>query len=492
MSKSILYSLATSILIGPTLVFAQEALSATTNYLTELKVVELYQSENSVLKKLNQAESNSQKLNALLVDENYQTKLNAQVYHAQSKEVGVAFQPTFSPNNQARVSLQKNISIGANLEAGLFRNQSSLLDGTVVNDTQVGAFVNARFDLWKNIFGRLDRSRLASAEAQQDYFEKKELLQNKKNEVELRKLFWNLVAVEKNLELSQKLVDSAALQVKDAQSRVRAGVADRGELAKYNAQLESRRSTYVLNEYEKEVLVRTLKSFLTNLDEKKISFSNDYIKSQEQMIRACIKDIATQKAYNANYTFHDELLELLRKESQAELKVAQSHSDVDLALLGTYQSSGRANSEKDAIDNYNNDNKDSYSVTLQMSVPLGSAASKSEKSLVLAKQSNYNAQILQLENELTSIHEKLINSIGLLAKGLEIQQSNSKNLEINTAEVRRKFNQGRIPVVSLIAEQDLLFQSELQEINLKRQIAYAVLEYFTVFNQFPCSWNNLK
>ncbi len=199
-----------------------------------------------------------------------------------------------------------------------------------------------------------------------------------------------------------------------------------------------------------------------------------------------------QKAYNSDYTFHDELIELLRKESQAELKVAQSHSDVDLALLGTYQNSGRANSEKDAIDNYNNDKKDSYSVTLQMSVPLGSSANKSEKSLVMAKQSSYNAQILQLENELTSVHEKLINSIKLLAKGLEIQQSNSKNLEINTAEVRRKFNQGRIPVISLIAEQDLLFQSELQEISLKRQIAYAVLEYFTVFNQFPCSWNNLK
>jgi hypothetical protein len=124
-------------------------------------------------------------------------------------------------------------------------------------------------------------------------------------------------------------------------------------------------------------------------------------------------------------------------------------------------------------------------------MPLGSDSKASEKALVTAKKNSLLAQSQTLNNEIESSFLTMTKSLALLNQGLQSQEANSENLKISYKEMERKFQQGRVPVATLISEQDALFQSELQEISFRKQIAHLLLDYLSVFSSFPCQWNQL-
>jgi outer membrane protein TolC len=126
---------------------------------------------------------------------------------------------------------------------------------------------------------------------------------------------------------------------------------------------------------------------------------------------------------------------------------------------------------------------------LYLQIPLGFQKSRSEKFLSVAKEMGLSAQKEAYQNTFRAPHVAILKGLKLLSEGLKTQEQNSKNLTTNYNEVRLKFNQGRIPLAMVISEQDLLFQSRLQEINIKKMIAHTLLDYFGVFTEHPCSWN---
>jgi uncharacterized protein (DUF2132 family) len=110
---------------------------------------------------------------------------------------------------------------------------------------------------------------------------------------------------------------------------------------------------------------------------------------------------------------------------------------------------------------------------------------------VALKRNSIEAQKMSLKNELRSTHDTMLKSIELLNSGLSRQIENSKSMDISYREMLRKFRQGRVPVTTLVLEQDALFQSQLQEISIKKTISHVLLDYFSVFNSYPCSWNQI-
>jgi hypothetical protein len=162
-----------------------------------------------------------------------------------------------------------------------------------------------------------------------------------------------------------------------------------------------------------------------------------------------------------------------------------------LQLLAQAQTTGVSDSFSSAQRDLSDENRAGYGVGLMLTVPLESSSDESERALLAVKKNSLQAQQLSLKKELESTHGTMVKALELLSLGLKNQVQNSQNLRINYQEVQRKFQQGRIPVSTVIFEQDALFQSQLQEITFKKQLAHAVLDYFQVFHQFSCSWNQL-
>lgn len=456
--------------------------------LTEEKVLELFRSQSTLQMRTKSAKSQSE-LTASLVKEMYQPRLETSINYRKTDELGGSFQPFLSPSTELSLGVVKKTSLGMALDAKIFGDQSSLQNGSIKDETRVGARLGLQVDLWKNIFGRLDRATLASAEATRKRLEIQNSITEKSQENLLRKIYWSLVSVEESIALSKELLKSAEKQAADAEQRLRAGISDRGEVAKYKSQTESRRGSLLLYQNERELLLQEFEKVFTGFQSSqwKVTLANRVQKESE--IEKCLVKIKSQPEADRQATFFDESVELLKQEQEAELVLAKKHSDVDVSLIGQVQTSGLGTGASAAQDNFRKDRKSGYGVGLQVSIPIGSVQSNSEKYLIAVKENLLSAEAAELENQLKSTHNTIVKSISLLYQGISAQQANSNSLKVSVEEMQKKYRQGRIPISAVTLEQDSYFQSKLQEITLKKQIAHTMLDYFSVFTEFNCQWN---
>jgi outer membrane protein TolC len=154
--------------------------------------------------------------------------------------------------------------------------------------------------------------------------------------------------------------------------------------------------------------------------------------------------------------------------------------------------SGSNNSYSAAFDHLVDKKQTSTVIGLELDIPLGSKSSHTEQALIQAKRNEIEAQYEQLQSDLTASFQTMESNLLILQKGLRNQADTSTNLTISYRDTLKKFDQGRVPLSVVITEQDALFQSELQELTLRKQITHTLLDYFAVFSEFPCSWNQIN
>lgn len=463
-----------------------------TQVLTEQKILSLYRA-HSVVQKAAEAQKASGDLQKSLLDELYSPRIQARMGLSRSgEEASNPFQPVISPAEQWSLGLSQKLRVGTSLSASVFGSQNSASDGTFTEATQLGAKAEIQIDLWRNLFGRLDRAQFGSAHAQKQKAQLQFLIQQKKNESDLRKLYWSLIASDQSHKLSEELLKSAEAQLKDVLERSRAGVADRGEIARTKSMVESRKASLLLFEYEKEVLLQAFEKQLTGFRASDYVIDSAKAFASEKIVGQCLVQIRTQATMNLDHTDVDELIREFQKETEAEMDIAEKHSSADLQLVASLQTTGIGNTYSASQDNLSDQRKTGQSVGVVWTMPLGGASQVSEAALLRAKQNSLRSQSESLTNDLESTYRTMRKALHLLQQGLENQEKNTENLSQSFQETRRKFQQGRVPISTLIYEQDALFQSQLQEISFKKQISHVLLDYFSVFNQCPCSWNLLQ
>ena len=489
------YLLATLALSG--MAFAQDPAldkleAARTQKLTEEKIIEFFRTGPSVASKETEALAKQTQLQSSLTNEAYQARLTSSINFQRSEEEAQnLYQPVLSPYQDWSAGIEKALPIGAKLGVEVYGSKYSFKGGPVYDATQMGVRTKAQIDLWKNIFGALDRAQLRSAESRRRRSEVEYALNMKRQEIELRKAFWSFVAASRSVDLANELIKTATVQLKDAQNRRREGVADRGEVARYQSQVESRNASRLLFMYQREVTLQTFEKQFDNFRSSQWSVDQASLQAKQPQIEQCIQKISTHQTPNLQYTDYDELIGLLKVETDAELRAAEKHSDMDLALVGQYQTTGVDTSFDRAREELTDETRGGYAVGLQLSIPLGSTKKTSEKLLLKSKKDSLEAQSERLANELRSNHETMLKALLYLTIGLKNQVENSRNLSINYQEMQKKYRQGRIPVSTLVLEQDSLFQSQLTEIDLRKQISHLILDYFSVFRTFPCDWNTI-
>lgn len=458
--------------------------------LSEKSLIEMAIETSPVLQGI-EAQNQLAQLEKSSLDAQYESRLNGEWSYAESREDGLAsFIPVFSPERSAGLGITKKLPVGMNVAVRGF--QSQINAGNVINAaTRTGATVNLEVDLLKNFLGRIDRNQLLEKESAAKKAELEAVLSRKELIMNVRKLYWSLVANQLSLNLSEQLVESANQQLKDAKKRSRAGAADNGDVARSRAQVLSRQSSIYLFQYEKEQLEFQLKKVVPALVDQSFSVDPNGIDNAVRGVLACVKSITQDKAGNPDYSSYYSVIDLTQKQFEGERKSAEATGDWDLKLTSGYQVSEVQAASNTSEPEFNGTPQDGYSVGLQLSIPLEGDIRDAEVAQKRLVENRFKSQIRNLELQVEETHKQVSKSLVLLQDAAVSLNQNVANLKTSFSNTKRKYRQARISINEMIAEQDQLFSSQLNEISTKLQVIHALYDYFKVFNAHPCPMNEI-
>jgi outer membrane protein TolC len=399
--------------------------------------------------------------------------------------------PVLSESQSVRLGVLQKMPSGVSIEAGLFGSQNDAAGGMFTDATEVGGRVVARFDLWKNFLGSLDQAQTMSADLRFKRAQLENKIAHREIETATRKLWWSAMATLMSLDLARELTKNAREQLSETRAKVQAGVADRGDEARQMSQVASRNSSVLLYEYELEKLLEAVSRQVPGFVQSNWKIEASGASQSEPLVMECLAGIQSMQQADPGATLVPQILKFLESELEAEKTQASEHDRATVALTGALQTTGVGSSWGDASSTLRDDKRTGVTIGVEFSKPLGDTSHRTSELLKVAKTSALTAQMTRIRENISTTHDSAKRSLQLLMRGLEAQRSTSASLSESIKSSKTKFNQGRIPFASLLQEQDALFQARLQEIVMRKQIAFALLDYLNVFTEFPCSWNKL-
>ena len=144
-----------------------------------------------------------------------------------------------------------------------------------------------------------------------------------------------------------------------------------------------------------------------------------------------------------------------------------------------------------SIDDLNDNDRSGMEAGLILTIPFG----ENKKGTVAVKEAlterQFDASILKLDANVVSTHIQVKRSVKILAMVIQEQRANSEKLNIRVREMKKKYAQARIPEYALIQDQDSLLQSDLTIVDTQLRVVSTILDYLSVFNTFPCSFNRI-
>ncbi len=460
--------------------------------LTEKKLMTLASDNTPSLMALDAQQAGAQ---AALDGENvkYDSVVSMSFNYDSSRENAIMpFALVFQPQTLAQAMVQKKLTHGIAVQAGVFGQQMSTADRFIDNATQVGTRVGVEFDLWKNFLGRIDRSEYQSTALQKEITELQTNVSRKNYFIEIRKAYWSLVANELSSELSQELIKTAERQYRQARKQVQEGVGDRGDVQRSFAQVQARKTSLLQFEYQKENLLTYLRAMIPKLPKSTITVDAKNIVKTEEATLMCLTSILSLEKVNDQHSSLGTIISKLGDQKKWELKKTEAVDDIDVKLVAEYQASGVDNKYSKAVENYSDDYRDGYKVGLQVQIPLGSQRSNLKKSQLRATQARLDAESYSLRLQLDAEHKKIREGIRLLKLALDSQSKTVQSLNLSLNSTKRKYQQARVPLNTYILEQDNLFNTKLLVINTRLQILHLLLDYFKVFTNHPCPLNQMS
>jgi outer membrane protein TolC len=393
-------------------------------------------------------------------------------------------------NNRQQIyslGINKMTPYGVGLSVGAFGTKTSntILD----NLSSAGMSVGLNFDLYKNFLGRLSK-----AEIEKNTFKVKKAglekdLALKVFESNVRKLFWQLVAIEEKNKLLTGLVELSSKQLSEAQKRKTSGVADSGEVAKYQSQYATRKADILSLKYQRGNTLKSLKELLPEIQKMDITLAPYNVEEIIQSVLICTNEIRSYKEVPLQYTPYDEMAALTQKQSDLELKINRSYNDMDVKLLGQYDSVGKGFGLDEARQDFSDDGRARTQLALTISVPLGSSKKTTEETRKKLIAKKNHAMASSYLAKIKAYHSETAEMIGVLRDVVKSQKDTNKYLSQSLAMSQKKYRQARLSVQELVGEQDLLLQSRLSEIDTNLQIIYTLMDYFSVFPQTKCQFN---
>jgi outer membrane protein TolC len=421
-------------------------------------------------------------------EDNFDLQLQGQANYSKTNENAFSPQmPVTSPTKHYKIGLVKPLSSGMSIGVNTFSDQ--ITNSQVNNGTTNGVGVEFSMDLYKNFLGKLTNSQRAVFEHATKRAGKERDIQKKAFHQNIRKIYWSLVANQEQINISQKLLEFAKIQLSNSKKRFKNNIADAGEVARYESQLADRNASIITLEYQREVFLQQLKELLPELSEKELVLGKYDIKRAAGQIFACTALISKFQEPPMQYTSYDEVLTELRNEYTNQKKVTGSYSDMNLELVSEVQRLGKTEGYGGAWDKFSDDGRNAFSAGVRLSVPLGGSNKKSMELQKLLDKKRFLSQQEELVGRVNAYHTQIMKNIQLLQAVMKQQQINSEKLEISFRESKKKYSQARLTVRELIQDQNEYFSSNLLEIQSQLTIMTTLLDYFAVYTEIPCELN---
>ena len=431
-------------------------------------------------------------INRSLLDEKYQWQWVSEAQYSDSDEKAIAvFIPTFGPSYSYSTGVQKNFQGGVQFQTALFANQQSTADLSIDEATRTGYQVNVSVDLWKNLFGRIDRAEYKNQDLMHETQKLKTEVHKKSFQLEMRKVYWSIVANAEKQKIAREQLQASEKQLAAAKKRGRQFIADRGEVARYEAQVANRKATLDSLKYQNGILYRGLKEQLPQFADQQIklgAYNVDQKVTEVLMCSAALKKIP-QVPWDS--TRYDEMVQLIEKSYEQKLTLNNRHSDVDFKFVSQFTRSGVDKGFSDSYRDFSDNGESGMQVGLSLRVPLGSSSSNTEKALLLAEKNRFEAERSRHMAMVESQHTQIIELVDYLDSAARRLKENSASLESSLRVTEKKLKQARVSINDLIQEQDALLATKLTEIDTKLRTIHTLLDYFKIFTDNNCSLNQV-
>lgn len=485
MNKKILVA----ILLGPSLVLAEEKM-----VINEQKLKELMTNNVPSIEKINAMVVQSD-LDLSQYNQKYSTTVNGQAnYNGVDGSVFNGYQGQFNdPARNYGLSINQNLPVGINLDVGIYNNFAKTYNyqpGESIN-SQYGSSLEAKLtvDLWKNLLGYTERAEKLGLKLSQEETKEQAKLETTKFYNEIRKMYWQLSINYSLTKIYETLINQAILQENNVRKMYRASVADRGDLARTTAVVNTRKADLASLQYNIEMLKKELSNLIPELNDKELEFEFGTFDGIQNSIKACFNKIQTQKEVPLNATSYTKIIDYKDEKINANLKALERYSGPNVTLEAKAASLGYGKENSDSFSDMSDVERKDYSIGLNISMPFGSAYSDTKENQMKVLKMQHNAEKKEIMSNLISYHNYFSVSMQKLMNVMEDQKAYRDNLTIRVESMRKKYNQGRVSLSELIQDEDSLFESELALVNSYYNIIASMIDYFSIFNDFECDFN---
>lgn len=471
---------------------------------TEKSLVELASQSSPRLSEIKARLYSSQTDNNTLL-EKYAPEMYARGAYGETQEKPIIeFIPVFSPYKTAAVGVRQKYSKGFDAQLQLTTDQrsaNSSLSGKYNDVTTNILSLTFQMDLWKNLFGALSEAELEKQKLTERSAKIESDINKKALEFSVRRIYWSLVANSELMKLTERLLKDAKSQLADSRVRFSKSVSDSGDVARYEAQLAQRQGQLIYLTYQRELLFKSLKALIPELNGKEIELGGYDIDKTVMSVRECAAVITTNMNVPWNYTKYDEVMNHLKEVKTLNRDINSRYSDVDLKLFGTLKSTGVGSDKLGtanyrgsyglAFDDMKNNNRSGYEVGVNLTIPLGDAKETTKETKTLYDEERFRAQIDSLDSEILSTHSELTKSLALIGEVIETQKVSTSALQKRMAVVKQKYAQARVSVNDLLLDQEALTRAEIATIESQLQALNVLIDYLMVFTETPCSFNRI-
>lgn len=472
--------------------------------LTEEMITKISQESNP---NLNQIEATF--LDSKIKAEELKDKFGFEAYggynNIQTREKAlVPFIPIYNQINQYQVGVKKYTKYGVVLDLNTQVDTRSggsaganALDFQDVTTT-IHEF-GVQMDLWKDFMGRISKSQFNNL---QDLKKKDEYQSEISKGVfvtNMRKLYWNIVANQEKIKITENLTKKAEQQARDARRRKANSVADKAEVARFESLVHQRRGSLIRLKYEREMYLKNLRESFPQFNGKKIILGKYNADKTLFDILACSAQINKETSVPYNSTSYDEVINLLRNVQSRQGEVDDTYDDIDLKLDLRLRQVGVASdsennvlyegSYQDSLEDINDNDRSAMSAGLMLTIPFGEDRTGTTEVKKAYTEKSFAANIDQMDARVKATHQQIQKTVQLLSELMKEQKANSKQLAIRVKEMKRKYTQARIPEYALIQDEDSLLQSDLGVVDIQLLVVSTILDYFTVFHNYPCAFN---
>lgn len=436
--------------------------------------------------------------------EKYQSEFYGEALHVESREKPlIPFQPIFSPATEIKLGMRKNLEYGISADASFATNVKSSNSGTIkYHDlSSVILKVSLVIDLWKDLFGKSTQATLGNLEKDALRAKLQKDINEKIFKISIRKFFWSIVANNESLIISNELYKTAQMQAMEAKKRFQNSVAEKDEVARYEALVASRRGSILLLEYQREKLFQQLKLQLPTIKDN-LTIGTYNIDQTIDEVLACTRFIGSRKEIPFEFTQYDEIVALLKDVKVNNQKINSLYSDLDLKLYGSVKTAGvdsmlnkngnYSGKLSDSFNDLKDHNRTGHEIGIKFTIPFGDQKTKSKEVKTFYDEMRIDSAIDKTSAQIKSTHQQLVKSVAILAEVIAAQKINAAQLEIRLGIVKKKYQQARVAVDDLINDQDALLRSELSSIDTKLEILNTIFDYLSIFTETPCTFNRIN